>query len=159
MTINSEGSKGAIVTDSVKYKCEYCGGVSFMISTTLDDINDVAGDNADLGLTITGGSIQSLPLRCNQCGHEQTIILSIFDVSASTGTSQVMSNLDSSVLNSLAGLYMIPMVGTDVGKYFIIASNTLNPPTTIILTVAANDDADGIWMITELLPVGLTVAT
>ena len=56
--------------------------------------------------------------------------------------------------NLMAGLYMIPMVGTDVEKYFIIATITAADPTVIKPTIAPNIDYDGLLMITNRLPVG-----
>jgi len=163
MAINKEGAEhSTFVIDSQKVVCPYCNGTQMMLSNLMDDPNDITQDTvfAALLISITGGSIQGLVALCKHCGHTHVPLWYLFDVSASTGASQVMTNLDqATTANLLAGKYMIPCVGTDVGKYFIVASNTAAAPTTITLTVAANNDCDGIWMLTNILPLGLTVAS
>lgn len=149
MTSNVEGAIGAILTDVLKEVCENCNGVEFMFSLTFDDVNDVKGDLADLGITCTGGIICGLVLMCAQCGHEQTRLAWIADIAASDGTALTMTNLDSSVANNLAGYFAICLVGTDVGKVFTIASNTAAAPTVITTSVAPNLDADGYFLITQ----------
>ena len=157
----TEGTVSALVTDTTKHKCWYCGGTRFMYPTTIDDFNDVGEDiNAVAYLvTITGGSIQAEVLLCDTCGQQNIGNWYITDTSATTAAAHTMTNLDASSANGLAGVYMFPCVGTDIGKYFIVASNTAASPTVITTTVAANNDSDGIWVITRFLPVGLTVAT
>ena len=55
MTIKAEGPESAIITDSVKKRCDFCGGVKFSVSTTFDNVNDVTGsDEASLGITNVG---------------------------------------------------------------------------------------------------------
>lgn len=128
----------------------------------MDDPNDIDRDLdfAALLLTITGGSIQGLVAMCLHCGNEFVPFWRLQDVGASDGTAVTMTNLDQATTADLmAGLYMIPMVGTDVGKYFIAATNTAAAPTVITPTVAPNADCDGIWIITNILPLGLTAAS
>ena len=163
MTIGAEGPESTLVQDSAKVRCDYCGGVEFMISTTLDNFNDVSQATTEAALLITnagGKDIQAEVTLCSQCGHEQVSWWVIFDVGANTGAATTMTDLvQATTANLLAGMYMIPMVGTDVEKYFIVASNTAADPTVITTTVAPNDDSDGLWMITNRLPVGYTVAS
>jgi len=160
--VTKEGSKSTHVLDAAKLSCPYCGGTKCMLTGTMDDPNDIIGDTvfAALLLTITGGSFQGLVALCAQCGHEWVPLWYCFDVAASNGTTLTMTNLDqATTANLMAGLYLIPMVGTDVGKYFIVDTNTAATPTVITPTVAPNADGDGIWMITNILPLGLTAAS
>ena len=163
MGVNIEGPVSALVPDSTKYQCSNCNGVKFSVSTTLDNFNDVAGatTETDLLLTNVGGKdIQAEVALCLQCGNEQVLWWVIFDVGANTGAATTMTDLvQATTANLMAGLYMVPMVGSDVEKYFIIASNTAADPTVITTTIAPNDDSDGLWMITNRLPVGYTVAS
>jgi len=157
-----EGHKSAHVTDATKVTCPYCGGTQFMLCTTMDDPNDITGDTtfAALLLTIAGGSFQGFVALCKQCGHEHCPLWYCTDVAASNGTTLTMTNLDqATTANLMVGLYLIPCVGTDVGKYFIVSTNTAAAPTVITPTVAPNADGDGIWIITNILPLGLTVAS
>ena len=160
---NVEGAISPLVIDSEKYQCSHCNGVEFMVSKTLDNFNDVALATREAALLLTnagGKDIQALVGLCAQCGHEQVLWWIILDVGANTGAATTMTDLvQATTANLMAGLYMIPMVGSDVEKYFIIASNTAADPTVITTTVAPNDDSDGLWMITNRLPVGYTVAT
>jgi len=160
--VTAEGPESTHVTDAYKIKCPYCGGVKMMLSNLMDDPNDITGDTdfAALLLTITGGSFQGLVALCLQCGHEYVPYWRCQDVAASNGTTLTMTNLDqATTANLMAGLYLIPCVGTDVGKYFIVDTNTAAAPTVITPTVAPNADCDGIWIITNILPLGLTEAT
>ena len=161
MTINAEGAESTHVLDAAKKRCNYCGGTQFMISTTLDNFNDITGsDGADLSLTNAGAQdIQAEVLLCKQCGHEDTGLWYIIDVGAATAAAITMTNLVATVANGLAGCYAIPLAGTDVGKYYIISSNTAADPTVITVSVATNGDEDGYYIITNRLPVGLTAAS
>lgn len=157
-----EGLQTAHVKDTTKIVCDYCGGTQFHISNLMDDPNDIADDTtfAALLLTIGGGSFQGLVASCKHCGHEKIPLWYCIDVAASNGTTLTMTNLDqATTANLMAGLYLIPCVGTDVGKYFIVSTNTAAAPTVITPTVAPNADCDGIWIITNILPLGLTVAS
>lgn len=160
--MNVQGTESEHVVDSTKIVCSYCGSPELMLSSLMDDPNDITEDTefAALLLTITGGTIQGLVGLCPNCGHEQVPYWRLQDVGASNGTTVTMTNLDqATTANLMAGLYMIPMVGTDVGKYFIVNTNTAAAPTVITPTVAPNADCDGIWIITNVLPFGLTVAS
>lgn len=160
---NVEGAVSPLVIDSEKYQCSHCNGVEFMISKTLDNFNDVklATREAALLLTNAGGKdIQSLVGLCAQCGHEQVLWWIINDVGTTNAGAVTMTDLvQATTADLMVGLYMIPMVGSDVEKYFIIATNTAADPTVITPTVAPNNDSDGLWMITNRLPVGYTAAS
>ena len=161
--MNVQGTESEHVIDSTKIVCSYCGSPELMLSTLMDDPNDITEDTdfAALLLTITGGSFQGLVGLCPNCGHEQVPFWYCLDVGdTAVGGAVTMTNLDQATTADLmAGLYAIPMVGTDVGKYFTIATNTAVAPTVITMTVAPNADSDGIWMITNVLPFGLTAAS
>lgn len=159
---NVEGITSTHVPDSTKILCPRCNSSLLYLSSTLDDPNDITKDLifAALLLSITGGSIQGLVALCHNCGNEFVPLWYLFDVGASAGGAVTMTNLDQATTADLmVGLYMIPLVGTDVGKYFIVATNTAAAPTVITPTVAPNIDCDGIWMITNILPLGLTLAS
>lgn len=160
---NVEGPVSPLVADSTKYQCSNCNGSKFYISTTLDDFNDVAQATTEAALLLTnagGKGIQAEVLLCVQCGHQQVSWWVIFDVGTTNAGAVTMTDLvQATTANLMAGLYMIPMVGTDVEKYFIVATNTAADPTVITPTVAPNNDSDGLWMITNRLPVGYTVAS
>ena len=158
----TEGTVSALVIDATKIVCSYCGGTSFMLSSTMDDPNDVAGDTefAALLLTATSGVFTGLVALCSTCGHEQVPFWQILDVAASDGTALTMTNLDQATTADLmVGLYMYPLAGTDIGKYFTIATNTAAAPTVITPSVAPNADCDGYWVITNIAPTGYTVAS
>ena len=158
-----EGIQSALVKDATKIACSYCGGTSFMLSSTMDDPNDVAGDTDFAALLITfasGTSCQGLVALCSECGHEQVPLWYMIDVGANTGAATTMTNLvQATTANLLAGLYLIPCVGTDIGKYFTITSNTAADPTVITTSVAPNDDSDGVYIITNILPLGFTAGS
>ncbi len=163
MTRNVEGPTSLHVPDSTKIVCPRCNSSLFQLSSTLDDPNDIINDLVftALLLTIGGGSFQGLIALCT-CGNEFIPLWYCLDVgTAGVGGNPVtMTNLRQvTTADLMAGLYGIPMVGTDVGKYFIVATNTTATPTVITFTVAPNADSDGIWMITNILPLGLTLAT
>lgn len=159
---NVEGPVSTLVIDSAKFQCSNCNGSKMYISKTIDDPNDVAQDTdfAALLLTAAGTPFFGLVCMCAQCGHEQVPFWYICDVGATTTGVVTMTHLDqATTANLMVGLYMYPLAGSDIGKYFIVATNTKATPTLITPTVAPNDDSDGYWVITNLLPVGLTAAT
>ena len=159
---NVEGIASAHVPDSTKICCPRCNSTLLYLSSVLDDPNDIVRDAVfkALKLTITGGHFHGLVALCHNCGNEFVPFWYLFDVAASNGTTLTMTNLDqATTANLMAGLYLIPCVGTDVNKYFIAGTNTAAAPTVITPTVAPNADGDGIWMITNILPLGLTVAS
>ena len=163
MMVNVQGTESEHVIDSTKIVCSYCGSPEIMLSTLMADPNVITEDTDFAALLITfasGKSCQGLVGLCPNCGHEQVPFWYLLDIGASNGTTITMTNLDQATTADLmAGLYAIPMVGTDVGKYFIVATNTAAAPTVITPSVAPNIDCDGIWMITNILPLGLTLAT
>jgi hypothetical protein len=163
MGVNVEGPVSVLVTDSVKYMCQNCNGVKFSISTTIDDPADAANEETFDALSLTyasGTSAQGVIALCLQCGAEQVPYWQIFDAGDNTDAATTMTNLvQVTTPNLLAGLYMFPLVGTDIGKYFVIASNTAADPTVITTTVSPNNDSDGIWVIQNWIPVGFTAAS
>ena len=156
-----EGPNTAFVTDLTKIRCNRCGSTWWEMSSVIDDPNDITADTAfaDLLLTNAGFPIFGFLGHCH-CGHEQVLQWFIMDVAVSdTGTLEMTHLVQATTANLMAGLYCYPLAGTDIGKYFIIATNTAADPTVITPTVAPNDDCDGYWVITNLLPVGLTAAS
>ena len=163
MVVNVEGPVSALVTDSVKFVCQNCNCVKFSVSTTMDDPADAANDDNFTNLLITyasGTSAQGIIGVCLQCGHEQALFWQIFDVGANTGAATTMTNLvQATTANLLAGVYIMPFVGTDVGKYFTVATNTAADPTVLTTSVAPNDDSDGMYCIQNWIPVGFTAGS
>ena len=157
--MNKEGIQSSHVKDATKLSCPYCGGVEIMLSSLMDDPNDIKNDSAfsARGLTIAGGSFQGLVGLCSQCGHEWVPYWWCFVTGTFAGTTAVtVVHLDTTVVNSLNDCFMIMCVGTDIGKYVAIASNTIATPTVPTLAFAVNTNADGIAIITNIEPVGLT---
>lgn len=148
---NVAGPIGKILTDALKEVCEHCNGVEFMFSMTFDDVNDVAGELAALGITAAGATICGIVFMCARCGHEQTRLAWILDVGASDGTAITMTHLDSTVANNLAGFYMI-YIGADANdleEVFVVNTNTAAAPTVITPVVAPHLDSDGFYIITQ----------
>ena len=164
MTTNVGGPATAHVPDSTKIVCPRCNGTLFQISSTMDDPNDIARDLDFAALLITfasGTSCQGLVAMCLHCGNEFVPFWAIYDVGASNGTTITMTNIDqATTADLLAGLYLV-YLGEDVndkGKYFIVDSNTAVASTVITTTVAPHADTDGMFMLTNILPVGFTAA-
>lgn len=158
--IQPEGTESTHVQDSTKLQCPYCDGTECMVSDLMDDPNNITDDTRFAALEISNGDgskIQGLVVLCSQCGHEWVPYWWTLDIGAATTTTVVMTNLDVGAANALDGMYAIPLFGTDAGDYFVIASHTVNDPTTLTLEVAATGDEDELWMITNLLPVGVTL--
>lgn len=163
----TEGIASALVKDTTKMVCSYCGGTSFMVSSTMDNPNDVAGDTEFAALLITNAGaqdIQGLVFLCSTCGHEQVHFWYLLDIVAGVaGAAFTMTNLvQATTANLLAGAYCIPLdaAGTDIGKYYIVSTNTAADPTVLTMTVASGDNSEtGMMLITNLLPVGLTAAS
>ena len=161
MGVNIEGPVSALVTDAMKIQCDKCNGVKFSISSTFDNINDVASAaESAIGISNAGGEdIQGTVLLCLQCGVQQIGHVSIFDIAAgAAGAARTMTNLVSTIANNLAGWYMVYLdaAGTDTGLYSTIASNTAADPTVITVSIATNNDEAGYYWITNWLPVGFT---
>jgi len=165
MGANIEGPVSPLVTDVMKFQCENCNGSKFYISTTLDDPNDVVQAEIFAALLITyasGTSAQGIVALCVQCGHQQVPYWAVYDVGASDGTKIIMTNLDQATTANLLADYYLVYLGTDAtdkGKYFTIASNTAAAPTHITPDGTLNAATDGMFMLTNILPVGFTLAT
>ncbi len=163
MAINKEGPEhSTFVIDTNKIACPYCGGVKMMLSNLMDDPNDITEDSrfAAHYITYTGDSCQGLVGLCVQCGHTSVPIWYIHDVTTADGSKGLtMTNIDASSADGLAGCWALILVGTDIGKYVAIASNTAVAGTVITTAFNVNNDADGILMITNIEPVGLTKIT
>ena len=167
MAINAEGPESAHVVDSAKYKCPYCGGVKFMISETLDEADDITEDTVHAALLLTNaGAYDTLGLvaLCCQCGHESVPWWIMLDIAAGVaGAAVTMTDMvQTTTANLAAGLYAIPLDndGTDIGKYFTVATNTAADPTVLTMTVASGDNSEvGFWLITNLAPTGWTAAS
>ena len=160
--MNIEGAESAHVLDAAKLTCPYCGGPEIMLSSTMDDPNDITQDTVFAALDITyadGVSCQGLVGLCAHCGHEWVPYWAVYDV-GTTGVGQetTMTNLDAGTADLLAGCYGLCLVGTSIEKYYIIATHTAATPTVITWTAPKpNADADGYWVITNILPVGFTL--
>ena len=84
----------------------------------------------------------------------------IFDVGAFDGTTGVVPvDLVATVANGLTGLFLGILLGTDVGKYVAIATNSIADPTVIATAFNVNTDADGMCFITNRAPIGFTKIT
>ncbi len=163
MSINKEGAEhSTFVIDANKIACPYCNGTQMMLSNLMDDPNDITEDTVFAALDITytdGVSCQGLVALCKQCGHTHVPLWYVFDI-GTTGVGQetTMTNLDAGTADTLAGFYGLCLVGTSIEKYYIIASHTAATPTVITWTAPKpNADADGYWVITNILPVGFTL--
>lgn len=164
--IQKEGIESTHVTDATKLACPYCGGVETMLSSLMDNPNDIVNDTdfAALGITnVDGGGIQGFVGLCSQCGHEWVPIWYLFDIATgAVGAAVTFTNLVTTIAaNLLTGCYCIYLdaAGTDTGKYYIVTTNTQADPAVLTMTIATNDDEAGIWMITNILPLGRTAAT
>jgi len=165
---NPEGTVSSHVTDATKILCPYCNSSRIQLTTVMDDPADIADPTFNaLFISATGGSFQGLVALCH-CGKEFTPYWWILDVGAATAVGNVltMSDLDSNraanaTTNLLAGLYCIYLdaAGDDTGEYFVVATNNAAAGVELVLTVAPTDNDDGLWMITNILPLGITLHT
>jgi len=162
--VNIEGQESAHVLDAAKLTCPYCGGPEIMLTSLMDDPNDITNDTRFAALKITfasGTSCQGLVGLCAQCGHEWVPYWWLIDVGESNGTTITMTNLDQITTASLLkGAYMI-YLGADANdhyQYFTIDTNTVAAPTVITTVVAPHLDTDGIFLITNILPIGFDAA-
>ena len=162
---NPEGPVTPLVTDAMKFQCTNCNGSKFYISTTIDDPADVAQETVFTALLLTyasGTSAQGLIVSCVQCGEQQVPYWAIYDVGASDGAAVTMTNLVQLTSANLLVDHYLVYLGTDAndkGKYFTIASNTAADPTVITPDGTLHADSDGMYMVTNILPVGFTLAT
>lgn len=168
-----EGSeRGTFMVDAQKITCDYCQGTEFQVSTLMDDPIDIVDDEdfAALMIVAAGSPIMGLVGMCSGCGHLKILLWYLFDVGAATAVGNVlqMTNLDTNrnpgsganaTADLLAGLYCIYLdaAGDDTGDYFVIDTNDASTAVEIILTVAPTDNDDGFWMITNILPLGITL--
>ena len=167
MAIIASGAESVHVKDSTKIKCPRCQSCSVALSSLMDDPNDITEDEDFAALYVTntaaGYGIQGFVGLCNSCGHEWVPLWYMFDIATGAATKAVtFTNIvTTSAANLLAGLYCVPLdaAGTDIGKYYIVESNTKADPAVISMTVATNDNETGMWMITNILPLGRTAAS
>lgn len=172
MTRHVEGITSLQVPDSTKIVCPRCNSSLWYISSVLDDPIDLVKQDpvfAALMIVAAGAHFCGLVALCHNCGQEFSPIWYIFDVGASDGAAITMTHLDTNrnpgtganaTADLLEGLFMI-FCGDDVndtGEYFTIITNTAASPAVITPTVAPNAGSDGLYMITNLLPVGMTAA-
>lgn len=160
MTRNVNGPASLHVPDSTKIVCPRCNGTAFQLSSTMDDPADITNDKAFAALDISKGAGTdpiSLVALCLFCGNEFVPLIYIFDVGTFNGTTGLTgTDLDAGVINNLAGWFVCILVGTDIGKYVAVASNSVADPSAIVLAFNVNTNADGIFMITNIEPIGLT---
>ncbi|KKM73161.1 hypothetical protein LCGC14_1413240 [marine sediment metagenome] len=160
MTKNVEGITTEHVPDSTKIVCPRCNSSLVYLSSTLDDPNDITRDLIFAAADISKGAgtgILGLVALCHTCGNEFVPLWYVFDIGTFNGTTGLTgTDLDSGVINNLAGFFVCILVGTDIGKYVEIASNSVADPTAIVLAFNVNNDADGIFMVTNIEPIGLT---
>ena len=163
MTTNVGGPASAHVPDSTKIVCPRCNGTLFQISSTLDDPNDIVQDKIFAALLITfpsGASCQGLVAMCLHCGNEFVPFWMLFDIGASNGTTITMTNLVTATTANLLADYYLAYLGTDatdLRKYFTIASNSAADPCVITPDGTINVATDGLFMLTNILPVGFTL--
>jgi len=164
MTKYVEGITSKHVPDSTKIVCPRCNSTLLYLSSTMDDPNDITRDLIFKALLITfasGKSCQGLVALCHNCGNEFVPFWMLFDVGAADAGAITMTNLvQATTANLLAGKYLV-YLGTDandLGKYFIVATNTAADPTVITPTVAPHNDTDGLFMLTNRLPLGFELA-
>lgn len=168
---NVGGPITAHVIDAEKIVCPRCNGTLFQISGVMDDPIDIIKEDAFKALMIlaAGAHFCGLIAMCIGCGNEFVPYWYIIDKGAADGGAITMEHLDSNrddgsganaTANLLAGLYMIYLGddANDFQEYFTIATNTAATPVVITPSVAPNDGSDGNYMITNILPVGMTPA-
>lgn len=162
-SVAHEGVQSTDVTDALKLVCPSCNGTRIQVRAAFMDANSATEGCAvfkALLLTATGGDFCCQIASCH-CGHIWVPYWFIIDIAVSNGTTLTMTNLDQgTTANLMAGLYMI-FVGDDANdtlEYFVIASNTAAAPTVITTVVAPHGDSDGAYVITNLLPTGMTAA-
>jgi len=166
MAIKPEGAVSAHVTDATKIVCPHCGGVEIMLSNLMDDPIDIDDDTYKALMIESDNPVMGLVGLCAQCGQEWIPMWYTLDIVATDGTDMTMTafNTDrdpgsgaNAVEDLLAGCYMI-YVGDDVNNrmaYVTIATNTAADPA-VITPQAHHADQDGVWIITNVLPLGLT---
>ena len=166
MAINAEGAESDHVLDAAKYRCPFCGGVKFMISTTLDEADDIIEDTVHAALLLTNaGSYDTLGLvvLCDSCGHESVPWWLMFDIATGAAAAAVtMTDMVQATTTDLAkGLYALYLssAGTDTGLYYEVTTNTAADPTVLTMTIATNNNETGFWCITNLAPTGWTAAS
>lgn len=162
-----EGTQSSHVKDATKYTCPNCDGTEFMISTTLDEADDIIEDTVHAALLLTNaGSYDTLGLvaQCSQCGHESVPWWIMLDVVSNVNSKAfTMTDMVQATTADLAeGLYCIPLDndGTDIGLVYIVATNTKADPTVLTMTIASPDNSEvGFMLVTNLSPTGWTLAS
>lgn len=165
MAINPEGAVSAHVTDATKIQCPRCDGVEIMLSNLMDDPGDIDDDRFQALYIMSDLPIMGLVGLCVHCGKEWVPYWWTIDIGASDGTAITMTGFDTdraanATADLLAGLYMI-YIGADANdlkEYFVINTNTAADPAVITPVVAPNAATDGMFIITNILPLGLTPA-
>lgn len=159
-----EGHVSTEVTDVLKEVCPRCGGTEYYLRTSFMDANAATEGCVDfkaLLLTASGSDFLCQIALCESCGYTWVPFWMITDVGTSDGAAITMANLDqATTANLMAGLYMI-YVGSDANdtqEYFTISTNTAAAPTVITPSVAPHADSDGVYIITNKLPTGMTPA-
>ena len=157
---NIEGPTSVHVLNPTKILCPRCNSAFWQISSVMDDPADITQDLDFAAADISKGAGTDpigLVAVCLTCGNEFVPLIYIFDVGTFNGTTGLTgTDLDSGVINNLAGWFVCILVGTDIGKYVEVASNSVADPSAIVLAFNVNNDADGIFMITNVEPIGLT---
>ena len=153
---NIEGPDHVLLKDALKHVCEFCNGSLFQIADDESDENTNLAANTkawsweNSAPTLPYGNMCVLKLLCT-CGKISGKLLFCFDVASVVATPVVTAThiacktvaLGGGGANNLKGLYLTPLGGTDAGKSFKIASNTVADPTVITLETAINNDTVG----------------
>lgn len=159
-SIQKEGAEHSFVVDTNKFACSYCQGTTVQVSKLGDEPEDVTEDSDFSDLGLENATYRTATVGLCQCGHSRLLTIQLFDTLVADGTTTpALTNLDATVANGLAGWFLVVLIGTDVGKYVLIDSNTVATPTVPTLAFAVDTDADGICYFTNVEPVGLTRIT
>lgn len=160
---NVEGPAHRLLPDNKKHVCEFCNGSLFYIADTDSDENtDLRKDTKawkweDSAPTLPYGNMCTLNILCT-CGRVSGKLLFCFDLASIVATPVVTAThiatktviLGGGGADNLKGLYLTPLGGTDAGKSFLIASNTVADPTVITLDSAINNDTlDKVFMLSS----------
>jgi hypothetical protein len=145
---NIEGPVHALLSDANKYQCEFCNGTTFQLGDQMDENTDFPSDSKAYlweNSTPTGalGNMQTIPLLC-QCGRVSGVLAFCLDIcSARAAGSITGTHIAAAAANGLAGLYVMPLGGTDAGTQFPISANSLADPTVMTITGTPNADTVG----------------
>ena len=90
--------------------------------------------------TLPYGNMQTLKLLCH-CGKISGKLIWCLDICSVCATPAVtLTHIAAAAANGLAGLYLTPLGGGDVGESFKINSNTLADPTVCTVDAAINNN-------------------